>query len=296
MHPNILYIHSHDTGRYVQPYGHAIPTPNIQRLAEQGVLFRQAFCGAPTCSPSRASLLTGQYAHCTGMLGLAHRGFSLNDYNQHLLHTLRKEGYHSALIGEEHLSKDRNVIGYDHVLKIEGFQSKIVAPAAIEMLSNGLAQPFFLSVGFFETHREFMKPSSPWDAKYASSPAPLPNTPETRRDMGAFKASAWDLDWGVGEVLDALNARGLADNTLVICTTDHGIAFPRMKGYLTDHGIGVVLILRGPGGFSGGEVVGFPGSGNRIFSTRFGPLWIYPSRSIESSPCYPFNCGQFWRL
>ena len=57
--PNILYIHSHDTGRYVQPYGYAIPTPSIQRLAEQGILFRKAFSAAPTCSPSRASLLTG---------------------------------------------------------------------------------------------------------------------------------------------------------------------------------------------------------------------------------------------
>ncbi len=79
-YPNILYLHSHDTGRYVQPYGHAIPTPNIQRLAEQGVLFRKAFCAAPTCSASRACLLTGQYAHSNGMLGLAHRGFSLRDY------------------------------------------------------------------------------------------------------------------------------------------------------------------------------------------------------------------------
>ena len=50
MTPNILYLHSHDTGRYVQPYGHSVPTPNIQRLADQGLLFRQAFCAAPTCS------------------------------------------------------------------------------------------------------------------------------------------------------------------------------------------------------------------------------------------------------
>ena len=63
--PNILYLHSHDTGRYVQPYGHQIPTPNIQRLADQGLLFRQAFCAAPTCSGSRACLLTGQWAHST---------------------------------------------------------------------------------------------------------------------------------------------------------------------------------------------------------------------------------------
>ena len=52
--PNILYLHCHDAGRYVQPYGHAIQTPHIQKLAEQGVLFRQAFSAAPTCSPSRA--------------------------------------------------------------------------------------------------------------------------------------------------------------------------------------------------------------------------------------------------
>jgi len=56
--PNILYIHSHDTGRFVQPYGFQVPTPNIQLLADQGVLFREAFCTAPTCSGSRASLLT----------------------------------------------------------------------------------------------------------------------------------------------------------------------------------------------------------------------------------------------
>ena len=73
--PNILYIHSHDTGRYVQPYGYQVPTPNIQLLADQGALFRKAFCAAPTCSGSRASLLTGQYCHNNGMLGLAHRGW-----------------------------------------------------------------------------------------------------------------------------------------------------------------------------------------------------------------------------
>lgn len=72
--------------------------------------------------------------------------------------------------------------------------------------------------------------------------------------MGAFKASAWDLDKGIGAVLAALDANDLAGNTLVICTTDHGIAFPRMKGNLTDHGIGVMLIMRGPGGFLGGRV------------------------------------------
>ncbi len=290
--PNIIYIHSHDTGRYVQPYGHAIPTPNIQHLAEEGVLFRKAFCGAPTCSPSRASLLTGQYAHCSGMLGLAHRGFSLNDYNQHILHTLRKVGYYSALVGEEHLSKDPGASGYDRVSKVEGYQADIVAPTAIRLLNNTLPQPFFLSVGFFETHREFLKPGSIEDANYSLPPAPLPDTPGTRRDMGAFKASARALDQGIGAVLEALDANGLAENTLVICTTDHGIAFPRMKGNLTDHGIGVMLIMRGPGGFTGGKVYDELVSQIDLFPTICDLLNIDQPRWLQGRSIMPLMRGE----
>jgi arylsulfatase A-like enzyme len=251
--PNILYIHSHDTGRYVQPYGYAMPTPRIQRLAEEGVLFRKAFCAAPTCSTSRACLLTGQYAHSNGMLGLAHRGFSLRDYSHHLVHILREVGYYSALVGEQHISKEPGTIGYDRVFKIETSHVSSVAPIAIDILRNTPSQPFFLSVGFFETHREFSEPS-PADMKYCLPPSILPDTPQTREDMAAFKASVKSLDRGIGAVLDALEANDLADNTLVICTTDHGLAFPGMKCTLTDHGIGVMLIMRGPGGFSGGKV------------------------------------------
>src|ERR1039458_6194319 len=99
--PNILYIHSHDTGRFTSPYGYSVPTPHIQRLADEGVLFRQAFCAAPTCSPSRASLLTGECPHSNGMLGLVNRGFAMTEtgYQHHIIRTLRREaGYYSALI------------------------------------------------------------------------------------------------------------------------------------------------------------------------------------------------------
>lgn len=257
-YPNILYIHSHDTGRYIQPYGHAVPTPNLQRLAEEGVLFRQAFCAAPTCSPSRASLLTGQAAHSSGMIGLAHRGFRLNDYGQHLVHTLRQVGYHSTLIGMQHEAVDPGWIGYDQIIEAgqgpERNNAAVVAPAAVQFLKNKPTQPFFLSVGFEETHREFPPPGPAEDVRYCLPPSTLPDTPETRRDMAAFKASARNLDEGVGMVLKVLDENGLADQTLVISTTDHGLAFPGMKCTLTDHGIGVLLIMRGPGGFSGGQV------------------------------------------
>jgi arylsulfatase A-like enzyme len=253
--PNILYLHSHDTGRFVQPYGHQVPTPNIQHLADQGVLFRSAFCAAPTCSASRACLLTGQYGHVNGMLGLAHRGWSLNDYRHHIVHTLREAGYRSVLIGEQHISKEPDVIGYDEVMKIPTTKVETVAPLAREVLGREHDRPFFLSVGFFETHREFLEPGSLRDLSYSLPPANLPDTPEVRADVAAFKASARSLDHGVGSVLAALDVHGLADNTLIIFTTDHGMPFPGAKATLYDRGLGVNLILRGPAPFTGGRVI-----------------------------------------
>jgi N-sulfoglucosamine sulfohydrolase len=252
--PNIVYLHSHDTGRYVQPYGHQIQTPNIQRLADQGLLFRQAFCAAPSCSGSRACLLTGQWAHVNGMTGLAHRGWKLHDYGRHIVRPLREAGYWSALIGEQHVSREPHVLGYDHVVDIGTTKVHSIAPAAQQLLRSAPPQPFFLSVGFFETHREFFEPSSVRDALYGAPPAHLPDTPETRADMAAFKASARSLDQGVGAVLYALDEQGLADNTLIVLTTDHGLPFPGGKGTLSDRGLGVMLIMRGPGGFLGGHV------------------------------------------
>ena len=252
--PNILYLHSHDTGRFIQPYGFQVPTPNIQALADQGVLFRQAFCAAPTCSASRACLLTGQYGHANGMLGLAHRGWSLNDYSHHIVHTLHEVGYRSTLIGEQHISKEPDVIGYDEVMKIPTTKVESVAPLAIEVLKRDHDRPFFLSVGFFETHREFLGPGSIRDAHFSQPPANLPDHPDVRQDIAGFKASARSLDHGVGMVLNQLEASGLDEDTLVIFTTDHGMPFPGAKATLYDRGIGVMLILRGPRPFSGGRV------------------------------------------
>src|SRR4051794_35961777 len=187
------------------------------------------------------------------MMGLAHRGFRLNDYSHHIVHTLRDAGYWSALIGEQHLSEDPGILGYDHVVDIDTTHVENVAPAAVDVIANLPDQPFFLSVGFFETHREFFQPTSVRDTLYSMPPSNLPDTVETRRDMASYKASARSLDQGVGAVLNALDEHDLADDTLVILTTDHGLAFPGAKATLTDRGIGVLLIVRGPGGFHGGR-------------------------------------------
>jgi N-sulfoglucosamine sulfohydrolase len=294
--PNILYIHSHDTGRYVQPYGFQVPTPNIQLLADQGVLFREAFCAAPTCSGSRASLLTGLYCHNNGMLGLAHRGWRLNDYGQHWVHTLRRAGYRSTLIGEQHISVDPGVIGYDELVDVDSNHAENVAPLTIEALRSAPQQPWFMSVGFFETHRDFFAPTSVRDTLYSLPPANLPDIAASRRDMAAFKASARSLDQGIGAVLHALHDFGLVENTLVICTTDHGIAFPGAKATLFDRGIGVMMIVRGPHGFTGGKVVDAPVSHLDVFPTLCEVAAVEPPDWLQGSSLMPLIRGEVERL
>lgn len=290
--PNIIYIHSHDTGRCIQPYGYAINTPNLQKLAEEGVLFRQNFCVNPTCSPSRAALLTGSYPHENGMTGLAHRGFSLNDYQQHIIHTLHREGYESVLAGTQHVATAEDnkeawqVIGYDKCLQGAQYEQ------AVAFLGSSPKKPFFLSVGFFETHREFPAIEDVTDdPRYCLPPAPLPDTTETRQDMVRFKASAGELDRKMGAVFNALEHSGLAENTLVICTTDHGIAFPRMKCNLHDSGIGVMLIMCGPGGFTGGKVIDRMVSHLDIFPTVCELLQIEQPPWLRGKSLLPLVCG-----
>lgn len=202
------------------------------------------------------------------MTGLAHRGWSLNDYQQHMIHTLRPAGYTSVLAGIQHLAVSTTdkqawqIIGYDKYLSGDQYKQ------AASFLKQHQEQPFFLSIGFFETHREFPAINNTSnDSKYCLPPSPLPDTPETRKDMARYKASVQELDRKIGVVLDALEHSSYADNTLVICTTDHGIAFPRMKCNLHDSGIGTMLIMRGPGGFTGGEVIDSMTSHLDIFPT-----------------------------
>ena len=269
--PNIVYLHSHDTGRYVSSYGYAVETPSYQRLANEGITFRQAFTSAPTCSPSRAGLLTGQSPHTAGMIGLAHRGFRLHDPSQHLATTLRDNGYATTLAGIQHtLPGDAEALGYENVYAGQDRDYLTVAANAVAAIrshvDSGTQRPFFLDCGFVETHRPYPEADEP-AARYVQVPPHLPDTPETRLDIARYNASLRDLDAGVGRVLDALDEAGVTGNTLVICTTDHGLAFPGMKCNLTDLGTGVLLILCGPGLFSGG----------RVFDAMVSQIDFYPT-------------------
>lgn len=264
--PNIILIHSHDTGRWIEPLGHNVRTPALMQLAREGVNFRNCFCVAPMCSPARAGLMTGQMPHRCGMTGLAHRGFALNDYRQHLCHTLKASGYFTALVGVQHLARDVSVLGYDHLAALgtapsghppgtvlDAPQAGAVVQAACEFFRNPPEQPFFLSLGFFETHRPF--PQADRVDTNGPGESSVGNPPVARGDLAGFRASLGMLDEGIGTVLDCLAATGLRDDTLVIFTSDHGPPFPGMKCTLSDLGLGVPLIMSGPGGFEAGHEV-----------------------------------------
>jgi N-sulfoglucosamine sulfohydrolase len=169
---------------------------------------------------------------------------------------LRSAGYWTGLVGEQHVSADPGDLGYDHVVDLDSTRVSEVAPAAMKLIAMRAQEPapFFFSIGFFETHREFFEPSSIRDVLYSRPPENVPDNAQTRRDMASFRASARALDQGIGTVLNALEENGLADNTLVFMTTDHGLAFPDAKCTMYDRGIGVILLMRGPGGFERGRV------------------------------------------
>jgi arylsulfatase A-like enzyme len=249
---NVLIFHLHDMGRYCSPYGCPAPTPHMQAFAESATVFRNAHCAAPTCSPSRAAMLTGQTAHQAGMYGLLHRGFDLRDHAQHLGSFLGRNGYETAYTGVQHEFNPDGDQPPPYQRKLEpsdrsGSRDEQAARAAAEYLDGAGERPFFLWTGMFYPHRPFLKADPRrLNPDYLQPPAPLPDTPETRRDMADYMASVEHADGCFGTVMAALERNGLRDRTLVILTTDHGIAFPEMKCNLTAHGTGVALVVDFP--------------------------------------------------
>jgi len=287
--PNIVYIHTHDLGRYCQPMGYDIPAPNLMRLARQGTLFRQCHASAPSCAPSRAALVTGQYPHVCGMLGLPmpDMAYRLNDYSHHLAQFLHDQGYITALSGMQHVSfapwaPPEEYLPYDFLLnhtptKQQNYDPDKTVPAAVDFLLQAHDRPFFLSVGFLDPHRDnrddpriFIESQPAFEpadiddrARYCLPWPHMPDNQITRREMANFKMGVELMDNDVGRILLALDTPELRANTLIIFTTDHGPGVCEMKCTLTDRGTGVMTIIRGPSderyaaatAFNGGKVI-----------------------------------------
>jgi len=250
-------MHTHDMGRWIEPYGHNAQTPHLMKLAQEGTVFRNAFCAAPTCSPSRAALLTGMTPHSSGMLGLAHRGFQLGDYDKHLVHFLNGKGYETTLCGIQHEAEAAETLGYKTILDNQDYNmgdfdkdwtafDKDNAELVASYLNQSHSEPFFLSFGMFNTHREFPPLDADSDPNYVATPYALHDNHNNRIEMARFLSSVHVVDDCVGIVMNALQKSGHLEDTLIIFTTDHGPAFPFMKCNLYDDGIGISLIIRHP--------------------------------------------------
>ena len=273
---HILYIHTHDSGRILSPYGYKVPTPEMESFAKEAAVFRNAYCASPTCSPSRAALLTGTYPHQNGMLGLAQRGFEL-DCSRHLVQYLNHHDYYTTLCGIQHeagwyldLEQGAKKIGYQEELTREnsGYRQEDLVDwdkeNALEVCrwlrdrdrrQDGDGKPFFLSYGMYATHRRFPDHlDEDIDGDYAIPPYPIPDSPETRKDFAGYLMSVRSADQCFGQVIRCLKQQGLWDQTIIIFTTDHGLANPFSKCTLFDSGIGVNLMIRVPGGAGNGRV------------------------------------------
>jgi len=252
--PNILIIITHDTGRHLGCYGSGVDTPNLNKLAEEGVIFTNFFCTAPQCSPSRASLLTGRYPHNNGLIGLTHRGFRLNANELLLPNLLAQAGYSTYLFGFQHESPNPYSLGYQKIFKAKSNSCLDVTPLVIDFLENNkLKKPFFMMIGFSETHRPFPQYEGPVD-NIEGFPY-LPDVEDVRRDIASLNILVRRVDEKIGEILRSLDEADLRDDTLVVFTTDHGVAFPGAKATLFDPGIEISMIMRGPGGFEGGRKI-----------------------------------------
>ncbi|MBM3493726.1 MAG: sulfatase [Armatimonadetes bacterium] len=267
---NVLIFHCHDLGQHLGCYGiPTVRTPNIDAFAAQGVRFERSYCTAPSCSPSRASLLTGRYPHTNGVMGLCHAAFAwdLNAGEKHLAQVLRDAGYATSAVGVIHETHQKpGKWGYEKHTG-QPWAAK-AADAACEELGRLSAsdKPFYLWVGVIEPHRlpipqESGQPPNdqgfpgpglePDDALGVHVPPYLKDTPPCRKELAGLQGAVRHVDTQFGRVLAELDSQGLTQDTLVIFTTDHGIAMPRAKCSLYEPGIGIAFIVRCPARWGG---------------------------------------------
>lgn len=259
---NILLLVSDDhSAPFLSCYGYPdIKTPNIDRLASEGLLFRNAFTTAPQCVLSRAALMTGR-----STLDVRMTRFSapLSADVVSFPELLRKAGYYTGICGRNfHLNGNRNVKEsadvYDEhhletfakrvdYLKVNAVRDSIFAQytSFLDRIPKG--KSFFLQVGYSDPHRIFDAKEFEPDPTKITLPPTWPDTKLLREDFAAYLGEIQRLDAEVGRILDDLKRRGLERNTLVIFIGDNGGALLRGKGTLYRTGLNVPLIIRYPG-------------------------------------------------
>ena len=245
-----------DSGAYGHPF---IRTPNIDKLAEQGMLFTNAFLTTSSCSPSRTSILTGKYPHNTDAEQLH---WPLPEGQTTFMQILKAAGYWTGLAGKYHLG-DAVRSHFSKVMEVgtAGFQ---VGPDGKpqEQTDNGSGcqswldlvqsapkdQPFCLWLAAVDPHRPYADSiiSNPHNAEDVLVPPYLPDNASVREDFASYYDEISRLDSYIGETLLEMDRMGLRENTVVLFISDNGRPFPRDKTTLYDGGIKTPWIIRWP--------------------------------------------------
>lgn len=255
---NVLLIVSEDTGTHLGCYGDTtVPTPNLDRLATQGIRFYRAYVTTPSCSESRSSVLTGLYPHQNGQIGLATHRFSMYRPWPNIPGLLKRAGYRTGVLGKIHVNpesafpfdliwRDPKYCGYNHR------DVRKMADVAGEFM-RAAREPFFLMVNYPDTHLPFLAqqngiPAQPLTAEKVTIPPWVGvDAPRLREDLANYYNCLQRLDAGVGMLLEELRRSGCAENTLIIYLGDHGPQFPRGKLTCYEGGVRVPMLICWPG-------------------------------------------------
>ncbi|HUP41488.1 MAG TPA: sulfatase [Vicinamibacterales bacterium] len=250
--PNILLAIADDwswphAGAYGDP---TVKTPAFDRLAREGALFTRAFAAAPSCTPSRAALLTGRAPHQLEEGGVLW-GF-LPERHPVYTDLLEQAGYYVGFTRKgwgpgrfEAGGRARNPAGQQ------------VADFDTFLRGRPAGRPFAFWFGSQDPHRPYEEGSgaaSGIDLASIRVPAFLPDTPQVRRDLADYLFEVQRFDRELGEIVERLRALGELDNTLIVVTADNGMPFPRAKANVYDGGARVPFAMRWPGRAKGGLV------------------------------------------
>lgn len=253
---NVLLMTADDLGPHLGCYGDATArSPNLDALAGEGVRFRNACVTQASCSPSRSSIFTGRYPHENGQLGLAHRGYCMHPDQQTLTKVLRSAGYRCGVIGKVHVQPAEDVafdwtgIGHGKTRDVHA-----VHASASQFLDGCASDPWMLMVNVFDPHRKLFDqveglPEEPFTGDDVRAfPFLGLNDADVREEVAGYYNCATRVDMIVGLLMEELQRRDVADDTMVIFLGDHGPPFTRAKTSCYEAGVRIPLIVRPPGG------------------------------------------------
>ncbi len=247
--PNLLFIIADDcTFRDIGCYGGQAKTPNIDKLASQGMQFSHCFQAAPMCSPTRHNLYTGLYPVKSG--AYPNHTF-VNKGTKSIAHYLKEIGYRVALSGKTHINP-REAFPFE-------YSSKANNPDMdrISLLFKECAEtetPFCLFACSNEPHTPWDKgDSSRYDPKTLKLPPQFVDTPETRDAYSRYLAEISYYDWQVGQIIKRLNEHDLTKDTLIMVVSEQGSGFPFAKWTCYESGLQSAMIVRWDGQVSPGS-------------------------------------------